>query len=132
VVLFFQKGLIFDYKDRVPCDFRFVGLHCAAGYILGVDPTETRPCIAIPQNSRPISDPYVCIAVQSTTLAKYWNNLGGWDEIVRFLKAAGYRVIGIDLKRSHGQGVAWNHLPNGAEDQTGNQPPTEAHWLDEN
>src|SRR5262249_47165171 len=34
VVVFFQKGSIYDHKDRVPCDFRFVGLHRAAGYIL--------------------------------------------------------------------------------------------------
>ena len=93
-------GLFFDDKEHVlqPCDFRFVGLHRAAGYILGVDPTETPPQLAIPDDSRPIPEPYVCIAVQSTTQAKYWNNPTGWFEIVRFLKDAGYRVIGIDQK----------------------------------
>ncbi len=130
VVLFFQKGLIYDYKDRVPCDFRFVGLHCAAAYILGVDPTEMPPRIAIPDASRPIPEPYVCIAVQSTMRSKYWNNPTGWHEVVDFLKSAGYRVIGIDLKRSHGQGNVWMHLPGGAEDQTGERPLTErARWL---
>ncbi len=34
-------------------------------------------------DSRPIAEPYVCIAVQSTTQAKYWNNPAGWREIVR-------------------------------------------------
>jgi autotransporter strand-loop-strand O-heptosyltransferase len=130
VVLFFQKGLIYDYKDRVPCDFRFVGLHCAAAYILGVDPAETRPRIVLPDDSRPIPERYVCIAVQSTMLAKYWNNPTGWSTIVDFLKAAGYRVICVDLNRSHGQGLAWTHLPNGAEDLTGNRPLVErARWL---
>jgi autotransporter strand-loop-strand O-heptosyltransferase len=130
VVLFFQKGLIYDYKDRVPCDFRFVGLHCAAAYILGVDPFEMQPLIALADDSRPIPEHYVCIAAQSTMLAKYWNNPTGWNEIVDFLKAAGYRVIGIDLKRSHGQGNVWTHLPNGAEDQTGDRPLAErARWL---
>jgi autotransporter strand-loop-strand O-heptosyltransferase len=130
VALFFQKGLVYDYKDRVPCDFRFVGLHCAAGYILGVDPTEVRPRICIPDPARPIPDPYVCIAVQSTMRAKYWNNPAGWNDVVDFLKDAGYRVIGIDLKRSHGQGGSQTHLPGGAEDQTGDLPLTErARWL---
>jgi len=41
-------GLFFDDKDCVfqPCDFRHVGLHRTAGYILGVDPTEVPPHIA--------------------------------------------------------------------------------------
>jgi autotransporter strand-loop-strand O-heptosyltransferase len=130
VVLFFQQGLIYDYKDRVPCDFRFVGLQRAAAYILGVDPTETPPRLSIPDDSRPIPDRYVCIAVQSTMLSKYWNNPTGWREIVDFLKRSGYRVIGIDQKRSHGQGLSWTHLPDGAEDQTGDRPLAErVRWL---
>jgi autotransporter strand-loop-strand O-heptosyltransferase len=38
-------GLFFDDKDFMfqPCDFRHVGLHRTAGYILGVDPTEMPP-----------------------------------------------------------------------------------------
>ncbi len=130
VVLFFQKGLVFDYRDRVPCDFRFVGLHRAAAYILGVDPAETPPKIFIPDDRRLIPEPYVCIAVQSTMRAKYWNNPTGWHDVVDFLKKAGYRVIGIDLKRSHGQGNIWMHLPNGAEDETGDRPlGARARWL---
>jgi autotransporter strand-loop-strand O-heptosyltransferase len=125
-------GLFFDDKQLVhqPCDFRYVGLHRTAGYILGVDPTEVPPRLAIPDDSRPIPEPYVCIAVQSTTQAKYWNNPGGWLEIVRFLKAAGYRVICIDQKAVHGTGLVWNQIPNGAEDETGDRPLTErARWL---
>lgn len=130
VVLFFKEGVIYDYKDRVPCDFRFVGLQRAAAYILGVDPTETPPRLAISDDSRPIPERYVCIAVQSTMLAKYWNNPTGWHEIVDFLKQAGYRVFGIDQKRSHGVGSHWTHLPHGVEDLTGDQPLIErARWL---
>ncbi len=113
-----------------PCDFRYVGLHRTAGYILGVDPTEVPPRLALADDSRPIPEPYVCIAVQSTTQAKYWNNPAGWLEIVRFLKAAGYRVICIDQKPAHGGGLVWNHIPNGAEDETGDRPLAErARWL---
>ena len=68
--------------------------------------------------------------MQSTTQAKYWNNPTGWHEIVAFLKEAGYRVICIDQKRVHGTGLVWNHIPHGAEDETGDRPLVErARWL---
>src|SRR5262249_10711928 len=117
-------GLFFDDKNLVhqPCDFRHVGLHRTAGYILGFYPTEMPPLIALSDCRRPIAEPYVCIAVQSTTQSKYWNNPNGWREAVRFLKDAGYRVVCIDQKPVHGVGVVWNHIPNGAEDETGDKP----------
>jgi autotransporter strand-loop-strand O-heptosyltransferase len=130
VAVYFMKGAVYDHKDCVPCDFRLVGLHRAAGYILGVDPTEAPPRIALPDRSRPIPEPYVCIAVQSTLRAKYWNNPTGWHDVVEFLKASGYRVFCIDQKRSHGQGLVWTHMPENAEDQTGDKPIIErARWL---
>jgi autotransporter strand-loop-strand O-heptosyltransferase len=119
----YSIGLFFDDKDFIhqPCDFRHVGLHRTAGYILGVDPTEMRPRLSIENDARPIEEPYVCIAVQSTTQSKYWNNPDGWRSIVAFLKEAGYRVICIDQKPTHGHGLIWNHIPNGAEDETGDK-----------
>jgi len=128
----YSIGLFFDDKDFVfqPTDFRHVGLHRTAGYILGVDPTEVAPTLALPDESRPISEPYVCIAAQSTTQSKYWNNPSGWREIIAFLKEAGYRVICIDQKPTHGTGLVWNHIPYGAEDQTGDHSLAErARWL---
>jgi autotransporter strand-loop-strand O-heptosyltransferase len=128
----YSIGLFFDDKDCIhqPCDFRHVGLHRTAGYILGVDPTEEPPQIELEDESRPIAEPYVCIAAQSTTQSKYWNNPHGWREIVTFLKEAGYRVICIDQKPVHGHGLVWNHLPYGAEDETGDRPLSErARWL---
>jgi autotransporter strand-loop-strand O-heptosyltransferase len=125
-------GLFFDDEDRVwqPCDFRLVGLHRTAGYILGVDPTEMPPRLALPDESRPLAEPYVCIAVQSSTQCKYWNNPNGWREVVAFLKRSGYRVVCIDQKPVHGSGMVWNHIPHGAEDETGDRPLTErARWL---
>lgn len=123
----YSIGLFFDDKDFIfqPTDFRHVGLHRTAGYILGVDPTEKAPNIVIEDDTRPIPGPYVCIAVQSTTQSKYWNNPNGWREIIAFLKEAGYRVVCIDQKAVHGTGMVWNHLPNGAEDQTGDKPLAE-------
>jgi autotransporter strand-loop-strand O-heptosyltransferase len=128
----YSLGLFFDDKDCVlqPTDFRHVGLHRTAGYILGVDPAEEAPRLALADDSRPIAEPYVCIATQSSTQCKYWNNPNGWREVVAFLKANGYRVICIDQKPVHGTGMVWNHIPHGAEDQTGDQPLAErARWL---
>ena len=128
----YNIGLFFDDKDHVfqPCDFRHVGLHRTAGYILGVDPTEVPPRIALVDDTRPIAEPYVCIAVQSTTQSKHWNNPTGWREIVRFLKEAGYRVVCIDQKATHGTGIVWNHIPHGVEDETGDRPLQErARWI---
>jgi autotransporter strand-loop-strand O-heptosyltransferase len=128
----YSLGLFFDDKECVhqPCDFRHVGLHRTAGYILGVDPAETPPRITLADDSRPMAEPYVCIAVQSSSQAKYWNNPNGWREIVSFIKAAGYRVICIDQKPVHGTGLVWNHIPNGAEDETGDRDLQErARWL---
>ena len=128
----YNIGLFFDDEERIhqPCDFRLVGLHRTAGYILGVDPAEEPPRIVPSSPDRPIPERYVCIAVQSTTQAKYWNNPFGWREIVRFLNDAGYRVVCIDRSPANGQGLIWNHLPHGVQDETGNRPLEErARWL---
>lgn len=128
----YELGLFFDDADNIrqPTDFRHVGLHRTAGYILGVDPAEEPPALALPDESRPIPEPYVCIATQSTTQCKYWNNPTGWREVIGFLKASGFRVICIDQRPVHGTGLVWNHLPNGAEDQTGDRPLVEqARWM---
>jgi len=128
----YNLGLYFDDPDfaRQPCDFRLVGLHRTAAYILGVDPAEEAPRLALADESRPIEAPYVAIAVQSSTQAKYWNHPTGWRDIVAFLKEHGYRVVCIDQKPTHGAGYVWNHIPYGAEDETGDRPLQErARWL---
>jgi autotransporter strand-loop-strand O-heptosyltransferase len=73
-------GLFFDDTDHIwqPTDFRHVGLHRTAAYILGVDPAEQAPRLALPDETRPMAEPYVCIAVQSSTQCKNWNNPNGW------------------------------------------------------
>jgi autotransporter strand-loop-strand O-heptosyltransferase len=128
----YNLGLFFDDAEfvRQPCDFRLVGLHRTAGYILGVDPAEEAPRLALADESPPIEAPYVVIAVQSSTQAKYWNHPTGWRDIVAFLKEHGYRVVCIDQKPTHGSGFVWNHIPYGAEDETGDRPLQErVRWL---
>jgi autotransporter strand-loop-strand O-heptosyltransferase len=53
----YSLGLFFDDKDFMfqPSDFRHVGLHRTAAYILGVDPTEVAPRIALEDDTRPLA-----------------------------------------------------------------------------
>jgi autotransporter strand-loop-strand O-heptosyltransferase len=125
-------GLFFDDADCIwqPCDFRLVGLHRTAGYILGVDPTEAPARIGLADEGRPIEEPYVCIAVQSSSGCKYWSNPLGWREVVRFLREAGYRVVCIDQRPVHGHGLMWTSIPHGVDDATGDKPLAErVRWL---
>lgn len=118
----YRVGLFFGGDlDHQPMDFRQVGLHRTAGYLLGVDPTEERPRLKL-GSTRQIEEPYVCIATQSSCQAKYWNNGYGWDQVIDHLKKAGYRVLCIDREATYGQGFVWNHIPYGAEDFTGALP----------
>ena len=121
----YRIGLFFGgNQDHQPYDFRQVGLHRTAAHILAVDPEETPPRLD-PNLPREIPEPYVCIAVKSTNLAKMWNNGHGWAQVIDYCKELGYRVLCIDRERTVGAGFVWNHLPHGAEDFTGDRPLTE-------
>jgi autotransporter strand-loop-strand O-heptosyltransferase len=128
----YYMGLFFDDKDMTwqPSDFRLVGLHRTAAYILGVDPSDVACRVSASAPDRPIPEPYVCIAVQSSSGCKMWNNPAGWHEVVDHLKAKGYRVICIDQRRVYGTGLLHSHIPHGVEDETGDRPLAErVRWL---
>ncbi|AJP58491.1 autotransporter strand-loop-strand O-heptosyltransferase [Pandoraea vervacti] len=128
----YNVGLFFDDKDltQQPRDFRETGLHRTAAHILGVDDAESTAKTALPDVSRPMPDPYVCIAVQSTAQCKYWNRPGGWDAVVTGLRERGLQVVCIDQKPRNGKHDFWQSIPEGAIDATGDLPLTErARWL---
>jgi len=120
----YYMGIFFPCGDRVhqPVDFRITGLQKTIPYLLGLEAKEVRPRIAPRSLERTIEEPYVCIASQSTTQAKYWNNPTGWLSTIKHLKEKGYRVLCIDQKICHGAGSRWNTIPYGAEDFTGDMP----------
>ena len=75
-----------------------------------------------PTEQRQIQEPYVCIAVQTSGTFKSWLNPNGWNDVVRYLKQLGYRVLCIDRNKEetdHGNVI---HMPKEAEDFTGNLP----------
>jgi autotransporter strand-loop-strand O-heptosyltransferase len=119
-----------DAARHQPTDYRLAGLQNAAACILGVDTRDTAPRIDMPDAGRPLEEKYACIAVQSTAQCKLWNNPSGWGDVVRFLASHGYRVVCIDKYREFGAGTAWNRIPDGVDDQTGDRPLLErARWL---
>jgi autotransporter strand-loop-strand O-heptosyltransferase len=120
----YYLGIFFPCDDRThqPTDFRISGLQKTIPYMLGLPPVECRPSIGIRERARRIEEPYVCIAAQSSSQCKYWNNPIGWFETVKYLKSQGYRVLCIDREPVNGQGLHWNHIPYGAEDFTGSLP----------
>lgn len=118
----YRMGLFFKGDvDNQPIDFRYIGLHRTAGYILGVDPADEPPRFNLSAPRR-IKEKYVCIAAQSSSQAKYWNNPFGWIRVVEFLKENGYRVLCIDRDKVYGTGLVWNYIPYGSEDFTGPRP----------
>lgn len=104
-----------------PVDFRTIGLHEQASYILGVD-TKAEPPIVKLGSERKIKEPYVCIATKGSAQNKYWNNGYGWEQVIDYLKSLGYRVLCIDKERTEGKGYIWNRMPFGCEDFTGAKP----------
>ncbi|MCE5287430.1 MAG: autotransporter strand-loop-strand O-heptosyltransferase [Pelosinus sp.] len=117
-------GFFFPCSERIyhPVDWRITGLQKTIAFILGLKPEAVRANVAPSNLTRTIKEPYVCIAAQATSQAKYWNNPLGWLETIEYLKNKGYRVLCMDKDRCHGSGNNWNTIPFGAEDFTGPLP----------
>jgi autotransporter strand-loop-strand O-heptosyltransferase len=128
----YKMMMFFGDHDRLwnTCEGRTLSLQENAAYLLGIPPGERRPMLSLPDEGRPIPEPYVCIATQATGQAKYWNNPDGWDQTVAFLKGLGLRVICIDQQAVTAHGHIRNTMPRAAEDETGDRPLVErARWL---
>ena len=127
----YYMGIFFPCDDRLhqPSDFRIRGLHQNAAMILGLDeggePLQLSVKLLPKDKTRKIKEPYVCIAAQSSSQAKYWNNGSGWLNVVKYLKAKGYRVLCIDRENVYGMKSRFNIIPYGAEDFTGKLPLSE-------
>lgn len=124
----YYMGIFFPCDDRLhqPADFRVRGLHKNAGMILGLDESGEPPELSVrllPRDkNRKIKETYVCIAAQSSSQAKYWNNGSGWLQVIKHLKERGYRVLCIDRENVYGMNSRFNIIPYGSEDFTGQLP----------
>ena len=124
----YYLGIFFPCEDRMhqPADFRVRGLHKNAAMILGLDkgaePKDVYIKLLPKDKTRKIKEPYVCIAAQASSQAKYWNNGAGWLNVVKYLKEKGYRVLCIDRENVYAMNSRFNIIPYGAEDFTGKLP----------
>ncbi len=80
-------------------DPRSISLQQVAGDILGIDVEDDvlppQLPVTVLSSERPISEKYVCLAIQSTANAKHWHYPNGWQIVVDFLKLRGYQVVVI-------------------------------------
>jgi autotransporter strand-loop-strand O-heptosyltransferase len=103
-------------------DHKYITLQQIASDILGLDFKEIKPRLRSfpPQKKR--EKKYVCIATQSTSQCKYWNNPNGWIETIDYLKNLGYDVICIDKYSSFGGKGKINNIPPNCINKTGDLP----------
>lgn len=105
----------------IAADSRVFTPDMAARSILGLHENAAR-VVYRPVKPREVKKKYVCIAVQASGMMKRWLAPGGWDEIVRYLKGMGYRVLCIDGSVREESGGYVVEKPSGAEDFTGMLP----------
>ncbi|MBR2214968.1 MAG: autotransporter strand-loop-strand O-heptosyltransferase [Selenomonadaceae bacterium] len=118
----YQLTTAIDFPGGSPFDGRTIPLHHLGKVILGL-PNSAE--LVLPPAKKNSGERYVCIGVQASSVLKGWLYPGGWEEIVSYLRAKGYRVLCIDkepYQELHGIEV---RMPQGAEDYTGNRPITE-------
>ena len=91
-----------------------------ASDILNVYHRQERPELNVSQPfKRNFNKKYVCIATQSTSQFKYWNNSTGWKQTVDYLKTIGYDVVCIDKHECFGTDKKMNCIPKGCINKTG-------------
>ncbi len=107
-----------------PVAHQHLGMQKSVAMALGLPLKEIRTKLKL-DAPRPFPEPYVCISAMATSPTKYWNYPGGWDEIVRWLKSLGYRVLCIDRDSELTFNAQHFQIPSEAEDWTGAKPITE-------
>ena len=105
-------------------DLRNMPLERMGGAFLGMNNLAPKP-IFKPTAPPVTKEPYVCIAVQASGNRKCWLYPDGWDIVVNYLKALGYRVFCIDKYAELTNDDLTIKKPEGAEDFTGDFSITE-------
>jgi len=108
----YTLGLFYTKENNVNFDYHSgntfqMPLQKVATDILGLEYKEIRPRL---KTSTIEKTNQVCIAVHSTTQAKYWNNPFGWQSVVNWLVERGYTV---KLLSNEGDNFMGNRIPTG-------------------
>lgn len=110
----------FEEKDWKPYSLQEVACR-----ILDLPYSEIKPRLEKNNNSKKHNKKYVCIATQSTSQCKYWNNKKGWNKVVSYLNNLGYDVFCIDRYNCYGIHGHMNSIPSNCIDKTGDIPISE-------
>lgn len=84
--------------EHHPREVKAIPMQATSSDILGLEQTEVIPRLVIKESERPIEEDYVCIAIHSTTQAKYWNNSTGWQELTDYFLARGLKVVMLSIE----------------------------------
>ena len=93
-----------DYNSNKN-NWRSVPLQQVASDFLGLDYKEIRPKVVKSTKPQPIKEKYVAISEHSTFQCKYWLHNGGWQAVIEYLKAIGYKVIVISKEKTQLKGI---------------------------
>lgn len=107
------------FKEMQLKDPRTLNLQEVACDILQIPYKPIKPNIFIKNLKNKQNQKYVCISVQSTNQAKYWNYPNGWEIITDYLIKLNYKVICIDKNELCGNLVYMNSIPKNAINKTG-------------
>lgn len=86
-------------KTKIPIDFKQHPLQETASCILGLDYTEVKPMINVPDVPSRFEGKYAVIAPHASAHAKYWMHPGGWQAVVDYLNDRGYKVVMITAEK---------------------------------
>ena len=103
---FYNEDGSVDY-DMTPNDYKKQPLQKTATDILGLEHTEIRPKLKLPNVSKKKK---VGIGFHSTAQSKYWNNPDGWQKVVDYLTSLGYECM---IYSKEGDGYMNNNYPKG-------------------
>jgi len=111
----YSIGLFYKNNNSInrfknPSNFLERPLQKMCSDILGITHKEVKPKLA--KRNVEKDDKLITIAIHGTAQPKYWNNPTGWQDIVDWLKAKGYRVKLLSKEQS---GFMGNFHPNGIE-----------------
>lgn len=104
----FEKS---ENSNLIKNDWKKLNLQEIAFDALGLNFIETRTKIKIPNNYKFSNNKYVCIATQSTSQSRYWNNPEGWKSVIDYLKSKNYKTVCVDRYFSFGNNEYRNTCP---------------------
>jgi autotransporter strand-loop-strand O-heptosyltransferase len=92
-------------RELNPIDYRTIPLQKVAADILGLEFQELSPHVSIfpseTQRCTELRGNYVCLSEHSSAGAKLWHAPHGWQRVVDFLNAKGYRVAVISKEKTN-------------------------------